>query len=122
MSKDRDEFNRYIPKIIFGKDQNERSAIVEAKKLIEKHLENTEYKFNIINTKNLKLFHGNHFSGTARMSSDISSGVVNSDLKVHNLNNLYICDSSVIPFFGNSNPGFTLMAFCKKLANHLKKL
>ena len=53
------------------------------------------------------------------ISNSKSKGVVDQNLKIFDINNAYICDSSILPVFGNSNPSFTLLALSKRLANHL---
>lgn len=62
---------------------------------------------------------GAHHVGTARMSNTIESGVVDSNLKVHCKENLYVCDGSVFPTSGNVNIGLTISALAIRLASHL---
>ena len=62
-----------------------------------------------------------HHVGTARMSENKNSGVVDKNLKVHNIDNLYICDGSVFTTSGNVNSGFTIAALACRLANHFKE-
>lgn len=120
LSDYKDKFNRTIPKVIFGNDQDEKNTINKSVKLLISLFKYSSFEFNL-NKKKLFFYHGNHFSGTARISPNDKLGVVDNNLKVHGLSNLYICDSSVIPFFGNSNPVFTLMALCKMLTDSLKQ-
>lgn len=61
-----------------------------------------------------------HHVGTARMSETEKEGVVDKNLKVFKIENLYICDGSVFPTSGNVNSGFTISALACKLANHIK--
>ena len=61
-----------------------------------------------------------HKLGTTRMSVDPDDGVVDRDLKVHGINNLYIASCSVFPTGGTANPTLTMMALCMRLADHLK--
>jgi choline dehydrogenase-like flavoprotein len=62
-----------------------------------------------------------HHLGTARMSNSPKSGVVDKNLKVFGVDNLYICDGSVFPTAGNANSGFTISALACRLANYLIK-
>jgi choline dehydrogenase-like flavoprotein len=63
---------------------------------------------------------GNHHMGTTRMHDDPRQGVVDADMKVHGVDNLYIAGSSVFPTYGASNPTLNLLALVLRLADHLK--
>ena len=68
-----------------------------------------------------RFFHDqNHHIGTARMSLSPQEGVVDSDLKVHSLQNLYIASCATFPTGGHSNPTLTMLALTIRLADHLK--
>lgn len=62
-----------------------------------------------------------HHAGTTRMSSNPERGVVDTDLRVHGVDNLYIASTSVFPTSGCANPTLTMMALCMRLADHLKQ-
>lgn len=59
-----------------------------------------------------------HAGGTLRMSGD-GSGVVDTNLKLEALDNLYVVDNSVAPFIPAANPALTLSALSLRLAEHL---
>ncbi|WP_448187855.1 GMC oxidoreductase [Azospirillum sp. sgz301742] len=61
-----------------------------------------------------------HHMGTTRMAVDERKGVVDTDCKVHNVNNLYVAGSSVFPTGGYINPTLTLLALSLRLADRLK--
>jgi choline dehydrogenase-like flavoprotein len=63
---------------------------------------------------------GNHHMGTTRMHRDARQGVVDADMKVHGISNLYIAGSAVFPTYGASNPTLNLLALVLRLADHLK--
>ncbi len=63
---------------------------------------------------------GNHHMGTARMSADPKTGVVDANLKVHSVANLYVAGSAVFPTYGAANPTVNLLALALRLADHLK--
>jgi choline dehydrogenase-like flavoprotein len=50
------------------------------------------------------------------MSTDSSLGVVDSDSKVHDWDNLYVCDASVFPTAITVNPQLTVMALAHRAA------
>lgn len=60
-----------------------------------------------------------HHLGTARMSGMPQNGVVDHNLKVWGMHNLFISDASVFPTAGNVNPGMTICALSIRLAEHL---
>lgn len=62
-----------------------------------------------------------HHLGTTRMSNTSADGVVNTDLRSHDLENLYVAGSSVWPSCGISNPTFTIITLSIRLADHLIK-
>lgn len=62
-----------------------------------------------------------HHMGGTRMSSDAGDGVVNSNLQVWGITNLYICSCSVFPTSSHSNPTLTLLALAARLADYLNK-
>jgi hypothetical protein len=62
-----------------------------------------------------------HHLGTARMSTSSDNGVVDENLKVFGMNNLFICDGSVFPTSGNANSSFTTSALACRLADYLIK-
>ncbi|SPO05494.1 uncharacterized protein DNG_08181 [Cephalotrichum gorgonifer] len=59
-----------------------------------------------------------HEVGTMRMGKD-GSGVVDENLKINGLKNLYVCDLSVFPVSPGANPSLTLAALAQRLAGHL---
>jgi choline dehydrogenase-like flavoprotein len=51
-----------------------------------------------------------HQAGTCRFGSDPASSVLDLDCKAHELDNLYVVDTSVFPSIGAVNPALTAMA------------
>ena len=62
---------------------------------------------------------GAHHVGTTRMAATSREGVVDANLKVHGVNNLYVADGSVFPTSGHVNSGFTIAALALRLAAHV---
>jgi choline dehydrogenase-like flavoprotein len=62
-----------------------------------------------------------HHMGTTRMHKDPRKGVVDENLKVHGIENLFISGSSVFPTVGSDCPTITLVALSIRLAAHLKQ-
>ncbi|MBW0092490.1 GMC family oxidoreductase [Pseudonocardia sp. KRD-184] len=61
-----------------------------------------------------------HPIGTTRMADDPTAGVVDADCRVHGLNGLYVCGTSVFPTSGYANPTLTIVALALRLADHLE--
>jgi len=62
-----------------------------------------------------------HHLGGARMGIDPKYSVVDTDLKVHSVKNLYICGGAVFPTSGCANSTYTMIALAIRLADKLKK-
>jgi choline dehydrogenase-like flavoprotein len=58
--------------------------------------------------------------GGTRMGVDPATSVVDSSLKIHGLENLYVVSCSVFPTGGSSNPTFTMMALALRLTDRLQ--
>jgi choline dehydrogenase-like flavoprotein len=60
-----------------------------------------------------------HAACTCRMSSDPSDGVVDANLRVHGMENLFVCSNGVFPNLGAVNPTLTLTALALRLGDFL---
>lgn len=60
-----------------------------------------------------------HHIGTARMSARPEDGVVDTDLKVHGVDNLFVAGSAVFTNGGHAVPTMIIMSFAIRLAEHL---
>ena len=67
-----------------------------------------------------KIAQAAHPMGTCRMSSSPDQGVVDRDLRVHGIDNLYVCSSAVFPTGGAAGPTLTLAALAHRAVAHLK--
>ena len=61
-----------------------------------------------------------HHMGTTRMSADPRHGVVDSDCRVHGIDNLFIAGSSVFPTCGKDMPTLTIVALALRLAERIR--
>ncbi len=62
-----------------------------------------------------------HHIGGAIMGIEPNKSVVNSDLRLHDVSNLYVCSSSVFPTSGCANPTYTICALAIRLADKIKQ-
>ena len=64
---------------------------------------------------------GQHQNGTARMGNDKRTSVVNQFGQIHEIDNLFVADGSVLPNGGGFNPALTIMAIGFWVGGHLAK-
>ena len=64
---------------------------------------------------------GYHHIGGTIMGSNKDSSVVDKNLKLHDIENLYICGSSVFPTGGHANPTLSIIQLSLRLGEHLTK-
>ncbi|MGH3038890.1 MAG: GMC oxidoreductase, partial [Gaiellaceae bacterium] len=60
-----------------------------------------------------------HQAGTCRFGSDPATSVLNTDCRAHELDNLYVVDTSFFPSIGAVNPALTAMANALRVGDHL---
>lgn len=63
---------------------------------------------------------GDHHMGAVRMAAAPADGIVDANLKVHTVENLYVVGSGVFPTSGHANPTLTIVALALRLADHLQ--
>ena len=62
-----------------------------------------------------------HQAGTCRFGTDPASSVLNLDCKAHDLENLYVVDTSFFPSIGAVNPALTAIANAIRVGEHLRQ-
>jgi choline dehydrogenase-like flavoprotein len=60
-----------------------------------------------------------HQAGTVRFGNDRESSVLDANCKAHELDNLYVVDTSFFPSIGAVNPALTAMANALRVGDHL---
>ena len=60
-----------------------------------------------------------HQAGTCRFGPDPATSVLNTDCHAHELDNLYVVDTSFFPSIGAVNPALTAMANALRVGDHL---
>ena len=60
-----------------------------------------------------------HQAGTVRFGTDAASSVLDPNCKAHELDNLYVVDTSFFPSIGAVNPALTAMANALRVGDHL---
>ena len=62
-----------------------------------------------------------HQSGTCRFGTDPKTSVLDTNCKAHELDNLYVVDTSFFPSIGAVNPSLTAIANALRVGDHLLK-
>jgi choline dehydrogenase-like flavoprotein len=60
-----------------------------------------------------------HQAGTCRFGTDPATSVLNTDCRAHEVDNLYVVDTSFFPSIGAVNPALTAMANAVRVGDHL---
>ena len=60
-----------------------------------------------------------HQAGTTRFGRDPATSVLDENCKAHELDNLYVVDTSFFPSIGAVNPALTAMANAIRIGEHL---
>jgi choline dehydrogenase-like flavoprotein len=60
-----------------------------------------------------------HQAGTCRFGTDPAQSVLNTDCRAHEVDNLYVVDTSFFPSIGAVNPALTAMANAVRVGDHL---
>jgi choline dehydrogenase-like flavoprotein len=60
-----------------------------------------------------------HQAGTARFGTDPATSVLDTDCRAHEVDNLYVVDTSFFPSIGAVNPALTAMANALRVGDHL---
>ena len=118
-----DSLGRRIPSInwMVGNEEAESIALVQG--TLSGVLSKSErFLFNSYDNASDTLASGAHHAGTMRIGQNERQGVVDKDLKMFGTKNVFVCDSSIFPNYGNSNPTLTLSSFSLRLARHLLSL
>jgi choline dehydrogenase-like flavoprotein len=96
----------------------------------DEEIKNTEDRLSImrkvIDAMGLKIVYAktedpgaHHTTGTCKMGNTPEEGVTDSNLKVHDIKNLYLCSNGVFPTGSAVNPTLTLAALSMRLTDHL---
>lgn len=102
----------------------ERFTAARYSQIIRRYLElaridTFDWNPSALNHAELVMSDTNHAMGGLRMGTDSSRSVVDCELKVYGVDNLYVASCAVFPSGSSSNPTSTMMALTLRLADHL---
>lgn len=118
----KDKIGRLLPIVKYKISSHEIQQIRKAQEILLNEFKSGDaisFKILKINKKNISS--ASHFNSTCLVGNNSKKSIVNKNLKFHGINNLYICDNSILNFTGNSNPTFSLIIYSLRLADHLIK-
>jgi choline dehydrogenase-like flavoprotein len=126
LSDQRDELGRHVPKLDWQLSPLVKKTLLRTLETIAQALHDSELANISIDPcirdggwlERVEIV--NHHMGTTRMHTDMGKGVVDTDCRVHGMDNLYVAGSSVFPTAGIDSPTLTLTALSLRLADHLK--
>ena len=97
--------------------QEFRSRVLEMRRRVRKELSSLR---SIPMNIGVALNYG-HPCGTCKAGNDPATSVLDKDCKAHELDNLYVVDSSFTPTSGGTNPGLTIAANALRVADAIDK-
>jgi choline dehydrogenase-like flavoprotein len=97
-------------------------SILRMQELLAKRFEETGVGRLEATNDGINFTDASHHTGTTRMSTGPQTGVVDTECKVHGVDNLFVAGSSVFPCAGYANPTITIVALALRLAAHLRSL
>ena len=126
LDKEKDEFGIPMVKLFYKKS---RYVLKTAKLFLEEFgnlcrkndLGRIAIADNIYNLEGFENIAVSHHIGGTRMGLDKFDSVVNKDLKMHDINNLYISGSSSFATAGYTNPTFTIIQLAIRLAEKINE-
>ena len=123
----RDAVGMPVLRIATRLSEGDAEAILRAHRLIGKELEavgvgsldflNPEDPMQTLRDE-CKATLGHHI-GTTRMAADPEDGVVDADLRVHGVENLYVASAAALPTSSQAHPTLTILALSLRLAARL---
>ena len=123
LAEDLDAFGRQLPFVRHAPSELDRKSLIRLHEVLA-----NELHADGIGDLETHLDHADpwpidqdasHHLGTTRMGNDPETSVVDADLRVHDVPNLYCTGASVFPTSGCANPTFTIVALSIRLAEHL---
>lgn len=112
-----DQFGDALPSMWFERSKFDISTASHARATVRGFIEQSPSLEFVSQAKTWLGCH--HLMGTTRMASNDRDGVVDANLKVFGVDNLYVASGSVFPSGAGVNPTLTIVALAIRLADHL---
>ena len=127
LGKERDPYGIPTPELHWRRTEKDRNTVVQTTRIfadsIARHgrgrMRLADWILNDEPIPDETTMAGWHHLGGTRMSDSPASGIVDPDLRVHGIDNLYVGGSSVFASGGAGNPTLTIVKLSLRLAEHL---
>lgn len=113
-----DHFGDPLPQLAYRRTERDDATIHKAAEVLEALIGELADEF----TMQPVSAGSHHLMGTTRMGRTATEGVVDMNLKVHGVPNLYVVGSSVFVTGGAANPTLSIAALSLRLADHLRAI
>ncbi|MBU0754713.1 MAG: GMC family oxidoreductase, partial [Planctomycetes bacterium] len=124
LSKEKDAYGQPVPRVTHRPSDLDKRSLIALHEAMKKEAARNglgDLKTNLAAENPWPVdLDASHHMGTTRMGEDPRTSVVNSDCRLHSVDNLYVAGASVFPTSGCANPTFTLVALAIRLARHLE--
>ncbi len=89
---------------------------------IQQHVDTIFKKMNVgLTGKPTISWRADHAASVCRMGNQEADSVVDPNLRIHGVDNLYVCSNATMPSIGAINPTLTLTALSLRLGDHLSR-
>lgn len=116
LATETDQYGLPIPRVTFSYSDNDKKLTEHAHHFME----------SMLSAAGAKALYGTsgtaHLMGGCRMGSDPSNSVTNSDGRTWDIDNLWICDGSLMPTGGGVNPSLTIMANAARIGDRIAEM
>jgi choline dehydrogenase-like flavoprotein len=113
LADETDEHGMPVARMDYTQCDNDRACIAYGKRVLERIWEAAEAQ-DVLTIERYA-----HLVGGCRMGSSAEGSVIDADHRVWGMQNLFVCDGSVMPTQGSANPALTIMALASRLAGRL---
>jgi choline dehydrogenase-like flavoprotein len=124
LTDDRDALDMPVPRVVHELSRRDLESLHRLHEQIATDLETMGCGGELVGTPEelakAEWVDNYHYLGTTRMGTEPEHSVVNPDLRVHTVDNLYVAGGSVFPTSGCANPTMTIVALSIRLAEHLR--
>lgn len=127
LSETRNALGQRLPLVIWEPGEKAVKSLMRTAELLEEEFERAGLPvptpLDWVKEKNIEdapIIDVAHTSGTTRMSTDPSMGVVDENCKIHTCEGIYIAGGSVFPTCSHTNTTLMIVSLALRLSDHLK--